>query len=290
MSDATHTFMPRRVRFDYADTPTHWVPDDPHTTHVLNVLHLLLPAGERWFVDVYKQALPLIDDEVLARDVRAFIGQEATHARAHAVVLDHLAAQGIDPTPFTKLAEAAVRIVRPREGWSWLPEPIRRGVAHRYLLGQLAGIAAVEHFTSVLGWWIVASRGLDDAGADREMLDLLRWHGAEEVEHRSVAFDTYRAAGGGYLRRCVFMVGVAVAAVPVWYTGTWYLLRRDATVTSKKRASLRRYNQAARLDRLPPLGVVLGAVPRYLAPRFHPSHEGRTEVAVDHLAARSLAA
>jgi hypothetical protein len=290
MTATRHAFMPRRVRFDYAATPPHWVPDDPHTTHVLNVLHLLLPAGERWFVDVYKTALPLIDDDVLARDVKAFIGQEATHARAHTVVLDHLAAQGIDASPFTALAEAAVKVVKPREGWSWLPGPVRRRFARQYLLGQLAGIAAIEHFTSVLGWWIVASHGLDDAGADREMLELLRWHGAEEVEHRSVAFDTYRAVGGGYLRRCVYMIGVAAAAVPVWYSGTWFLLRRDPARGRVRRASLRRYRQAAKADRLPPLGVILGAVPRYLAPRFHPSHEGRTEVAVEHLTGRSYAA
>ncbi|MFF4754861.1 metal-dependent hydrolase [Streptomyces sp. NPDC002514] len=41
---------PRKVSFSREDTPLHWVPDDPFTTHTLNVLHLLLPAGERRFV------------------------------------------------------------------------------------------------------------------------------------------------------------------------------------------------------------------------------------------------
>jgi len=35
----------RRVRFDWEDTPIHWVPGDAQTTHTMNVLHLLLPAG-----------------------------------------------------------------------------------------------------------------------------------------------------------------------------------------------------------------------------------------------------
>lgn len=281
-----HRFAPRRVRFAYDETPAHWVPGDPHTTHVVNVLHLLLPAGERWFVEVYKKALPLIDDEVLARDVKAFIGQEATHARAHDVVLDHLAAQGIDPSAFTDLVERGFRLVPPRVGWSWLPGPVRRGFERRYLLDQLAAIAAVEHFTSVLGWWIVVGRGLDRAGADPGMMALLRWHGAEEVEHRSVAFDTYRALGGGYLRRAVAMLGVTVGMWPTWFAGTWYLLRVDPGVPkgATKRASVRRFRQASKVGLLPPISVILGAVPRYLAPRFHPSHEGRTEVAVEHLA------
>ena len=41
--------QPRDVRFDWSALPMHWVPDEPVTTHVMNVLHLLLPEGERWF-------------------------------------------------------------------------------------------------------------------------------------------------------------------------------------------------------------------------------------------------
>jgi predicted metal-dependent hydrolase len=44
----------RKVAFEWSDTPLHWIPGDPFTTHTINVLHLLLPAGERWFVHVYK--------------------------------------------------------------------------------------------------------------------------------------------------------------------------------------------------------------------------------------------
>jgi predicted metal-dependent hydrolase len=88
---------PRDVRYDWASLPMHWVPDDPFTTHVLNVLHLLLPEGERWFVRVFSEALPLIRDERLAEDVRGFIGQEAMHAEVHQGVLEHLRAHGLDP-------------------------------------------------------------------------------------------------------------------------------------------------------------------------------------------------
>jgi predicted metal-dependent hydrolase len=38
-------------------------------------------------------------------------------------------------------------------------------------------------------------------GADPEMVDLVKWHGAEEIEHRTVAFDLYRHLGGGYIAR-----------------------------------------------------------------------------------------
>ena len=94
-ADEQVPFRPRRVRFDHDATADHWVPGDPHTTHVINVLHLLLPAGERWFGQVYRKALPLIDDPDLDRDVKAFIGQEATHARKHrSVAFDAYEAMG----------------------------------------------------------------------------------------------------------------------------------------------------------------------------------------------------
>ena len=77
------------------------MPGEPFTTHVLNVLHLLLPAGEDFFVDVFKKTLPLIKDDQLRLDVQGFIGQEAMHSQTHSGVLDYFAANGIDLTPFT---------------------------------------------------------------------------------------------------------------------------------------------------------------------------------------------
>ena len=283
---AVHEFRARRVAFDHAETPSSFIPGDPHTSHVVNVLHLLLPAGERWFCDVYRAALPHITDDALRRDVKAFIGQEATHSRAHAVVLDHLASLGVDTRPFTRLVERAFGLVKVRTGWSWLPEGLRRRVAKRYLVGQLAGIAAVEHYTSVLGWWFLVQEGLDDAGADPEMMALVRWHAAEEVEHRAVAFDTYQAVvgGRGYLRRCIAMAGVFLGIFPTWIVGTWFLLRRDPTVRTGQRASVVRFVRAGRAGRMPTVSDLLRATVRYFAPRFHPSHEGCTEVAVAYLA------
>ena len=99
----------RDVAFDWAKLPFHYVPGEPFTTHVLNVLHLLLPAGEEFFVDVFKQALPLIKDDQLRLDVQGFIGQEAMHSQAHTGVLDYFAANDIDVTPFTDQIELAVR-------------------------------------------------------------------------------------------------------------------------------------------------------------------------------------
>jgi predicted metal-dependent hydrolase len=100
-----HPIERRMVRFDWTDTPPSWVPGDPFVSHVINVLHLLLPAGERWFIDIVNRARPLIDDAELQEAVKPFIQQESWHAQAHAIVLDHLARQGIDSKPYTDRLE-----------------------------------------------------------------------------------------------------------------------------------------------------------------------------------------
>lgn len=284
-ADVATPIKSRRVQFDWEATPLHWVPRDPQTTHTINVLHMLLPAGERWFVRVYKQALPLIHDERLLDDVKGFMAQESWHSRAHASVLDHLAAQGIDTTPYTRhvewmfdqlLGDAPLGMRR-------MPRWLKR----RWLFRRLAIIAAIEHFTAVLGVWILDSAALDRAGADPTMLDLLRWHGAEEVEHRHVAFDLFKHVGGSYVGGVLAMLVVAPVVIALWFRGVRFFMRADPAVTAKP--TWRAFRRAGRRGLIPSTGTLLPAVPRYLRRDYHPSHEGSTERALAYLAASPAA-
>jgi predicted metal-dependent hydrolase len=185
----------RDVQFDWAKLPLHYVPNDPFATHVLKVLHLLLPAGEEFFVEVFKKTLPLIKDDQLRLDVQGFIGQESVHSQAHSAVLDHFAAQGVDVTPYTdQIKWLFERLLgdRPRRS-------LRR--QHSWLLEQVSFVSAIEHYTAILGEWILNAPAHDAIGTDRTMLDMLRWHGAEEVEHKAVAFDTMKHLRAGYWRQ-----------------------------------------------------------------------------------------
>jgi len=203
----------RKVSFSWEGTPLHWVPGDPFAAHTINVLHRLLPAGERWFVHVYKQVLPLIRDERLREDVIGFIGQEAMHSQAHDEVLPHLRDLGIDPTPYTAQVDWFFEKLL---GDRTLPP----GRARRWwLLERVAIIAAIEHYTAFLGDWVLNAAELDRRGADPTMLDLLRWHGAEEVEHRSVAFDLFLHVDGGYRRRVRTWATAFTALVFLWQRG-----------------------------------------------------------------------
>jgi predicted metal-dependent hydrolase len=272
-----HPAERRMVRFDWSDTPLHWVPGDPFSTHMVNVLHLLLPAGERWFIGVVTEAKPFVKDPEVLEAIQPFVQQESWHAWAHAMVLEHLAAQGIDSEPFTKALEQWFeRTGSPKPGW---PQPLQRWWLHR----RLADVAAIEHFTAVLGQWVIKNRGLDYAGADPLMLDLLRWHGAEEVEHRSLVFDVYQDLSGSYLLRCLAMAFVAPSLLTWWLRGVRYLMAHDPT--SPGRPRWRDWLRAARQYRVPGPWMLIATTPlRYMRPSHHPSSEASSELALQYLA------
>ncbi|WP_055711694.1 metal-dependent hydrolase [Streptomyces torulosus] len=278
-----HAIAPRRVSFDWERTPLHWIPDEPTATHVINVLHLLLPAGERWFVKVFKEGLPLVTDRELLKDVKGFMGQEATHSVQHAYVLNHLAAQRLDTANFTRYVDFLFEKLLGERPPLGAPIPPRE-----WLRFRLSLIAAIEQFTAVLGDWVLAAEGLDRAGGDEVMLDLLRWHGAEEVEHRAVAFDMYQHCGGRgrsrYARRVAGMAVTAPMMLYMWVWGTAYLIRHDPELAGRLRYSLAAHNRAVRKGLLPTWKELGAAVPRYLRRSYHPSQEGSLRRAVEYLA------
>ncbi len=267
----------RKVRFDWSNTPLHWVPDDPFVTHSWNVLHLLLPEGERQFIKAVNEAAPLVEDPELKAAIKPFVQQEAWHAWAHQVVLDHLAEQGIDTKPYIeKMKKLALGGQKQHPGW-----PMR--LQRWWLYRRLADVAAMEHFTAVLGQHLIQNRGLDNAGSDPVMLDLLRWHGAEEVEHRSLVFDVYQHVCGNYLVRAVSMLFTAPLFLLAWRAGVRFLMAHDPTTTAKPR--FRDWLRAAREDKVPgPRHMIVSCTLRYMRPSHHPSAEASTQMAMDYLA------
>ncbi|QBJ96530.1 metal-dependent hydrolase [Rhodococcus sp. ABRD24] len=276
----------RNVEFDWTGLPMHWIPGDPFSTHVLNVLHLLLPAGEDWFVDTFKEALPLIQDERLREDVVGFIGQEAMHSSAHTGVLVHLKANGLDPAPFTEQMH-----------WTFSkvlgPKPLTGRRAENHLIERLAIIAAIEHITAFLGDWVLGADGLDRAGTHPTMLDLLRWHGSEEVEHRCVAYDVMRYFDKRESRRIRTQLVVTPMIVWLWVRGTRYLMWHDPELANwsprRRRPHLSDFVSAGRRGTLPTARELARRMSTYFRRDYHPSKEGSTAQAVAYLASSPAA-
>jgi predicted metal-dependent hydrolase len=273
---------PLDVRFDWTGLPLQWVPGEPAASHILNTLHLLLPEGERWFVETFKQALPLIRDDMLREDVLGFIGQEAIHAEAHQGVLDYFATHDMDPTPYTRQMEWLFRKV--------LGDRDRGDEARKrdFLIEKVAFVAAIEHYTAFLGDWVLDTPGLDRAQADPVMLDLLRWHGSEEVVHRSVAYDLMVHLDPSYGRRVRGLLIGGPILFWLWARGARFLMATDPS-SSKQKVTIRAWQQAAGKCLLPAPRALLRSAFRYLRPGYHPSLEGSTSRALEYLAASPAA-
>lgn len=273
----------RNVSFDWASLPLHYLDRDPLATHLINVMHLLLPEGEEWFVRTFKEALPLIHDEQLRDDVIGFIGQEAVHATAHTQVLDSLTGHGIDVAPYVAQMQFLFgRALGNREGHS-----------RNSLIERVALIAAVEHLTAFLGDWVLNAHALDEVEFDPTMLDLLRWHGAEEVEHRSVAFEVMQYFDVRPARRLRTYLAIAPTLVWFWTRGVRFLMEQDPTLAHlprrKRRPTLRAYRDVARRGLFPSPSMIAAASLRYFKSGYHPAQEGSTEQAVQYLASSPAA-
>jgi uncharacterized protein len=269
----------RNVAFDWSTTPLHWMPSEPVASHTVSALNLLLPEGERWFCATYTEALPLIADAKLREDVLGFIGQEAMHAETHNVVLyDFLDAHGVDPRPFAAHAEYLMRKVLG-------PRPALTPKAQKQqLVERIALIGAIEHLTAFLGDYALNSRW-DELNGDATMIDLYRWHGAEEVEHRNVAHDVAMYFGVGYFRRNVAMVIAFIAFIVLLLRGTRYIVTQDSTL--KNRGYVRLWLgwiAATRRGALPSIMQMTKGVARYLKPSYTPENEGSTAQAIAYLA------
>ncbi|MCG3189747.1 MAG: hypothetical protein LKCHEGNO_02245 [Burkholderiaceae bacterium] len=171
----------RRLRIDL-DTPLprHWCGGDAFRTAWFNALSMSFPVGEQFFIDAVRAGvatLPEAQRAAFEPAIKAFVGQEATHRRIHSLFNDHLARQGL----VNHWAQRAQRRLRRLDG-----------VDLRIWVGVTA---ATEHLTAILAEYLL-SRPAALGDAEPRLAALWHWHASEETEHRSTAFDLYRAMGG----------------------------------------------------------------------------------------------
>ena len=269
----------RKVAFDVTESPLHWIPGHPVASHMVSLLNVVLPAAERWFVTTFSEALPLVKDERLAEDMRGFIGQEAVHADTHERALhEFMERQGVDPGPILEQVDYIVgKVLAP----STSSDPKRR---FNNLCERLWLIAAIEHYTAVLGDFAL-NCAWDDFGADPTMVDLFRWHGSEEVEHRCVAHDVAIYFHDSYLARIRAMTMAMTLLYSFFERATYYLCRRDPELKMSWWRMQRLRMQDSRLRLLPTYRTLFGSTTlAYFRPDYSPADVGSTAQAVAYLA------
>ena len=251
----------RKMGFDFSDVPKKWFYDSIVVSHIANGLHLIFPAGERFFVRSVRHYLQQLDDPALRARVRGFAGQEASHGHEHEQAFAMLEAQGYEIQPWLeRYQRIAFELLEPR-----VPPVLR-----------LSTTAALEHFTSTLAEQGLTTDFLDHAHP--VMRDLLRWHAAEEIEHKSVAYDVLQVVDDRYMVRVAGLAMAIALLLGFWRSATEMLLAQEDI----SKAQIRAERKAARA-RGQNKYFVLGAVAKYLRRDFHPDQIDNDALARDYL-------
>ena len=210
---------PRNRQHDLADALTRdWMRNDVFATAWFNAMSITFPLGEQFFINSVRHYRDRITDPKLKEEMQQFFSQEAVHLREHKRYNQLLCEQrGYD------LETLEGPLLR-RMGW------VKKNVRARE---QLAGTAAVEHLTAVL-----AEKALGDHGlftdADPAMVALWQWHAVEEMEHKAVAFDVYRAIGGSEkMRRAAMRRSTLLLTWDILH-GVRHMLKCDGKLWSPK--------------------------------------------------------
>jgi predicted metal-dependent hydrolase len=254
-----HRIVVRKMGLGFDDLPRWWLRDDPFGTHLVNGLHFVFPAGERFFIRSVRNYYTRLSRERKA-EVAAFAAQEAEHQREHLACFEAIEAQGLDVQGFIQWYEKLMY------------EHVEPKVDPKV---RLATTVALEHYTAVLGEFALTSDLLD--GVHPVMRDLLKWHAAEEIEHKAVAFDVLQEIDPSYPLR---VQGFAVASLGLfffWGAGTLHMLRQEPW--------------SHRLPTRQVLGYLLSRPFRtatrrwfdFLRPGFHPNDHDNLHLATDYL-------
>jgi uncharacterized protein len=249
----------RNISFGHVAQKRPWLNNDPVASAFFNALSLTFPQGERFFMDSvrrYKAQLP----PALAAQAQAFVTQEALHTREHVAFNRQVAEQGYDVDALEARTRSRLAIARSR------PHHV-----------QLAVTIALEHFTAILAHALLTNdRHLD--GANNEAKALWRWHAIEEIEHKAVAFDTFRSVHEKthplirWQIRCWTMILATMILCDVIGRNMADLLKQDGVTGWRAWSGAMRY-----------LWFKPGVIPQisglylsYFKPGFHPwSHDDR---------------
>lgn len=241
--------QPRRYEFEgLEDIPQYWFAHNPITTHVENAFSILIPPGERFFIRSVRHYADQVTDPDTQELIRAFCQQEALHTKAHNELNASFKRFGIDVDREIAYADRSMaviaRILSPKS--------------------QLAVTAFLEHLTATGAHMMFQEADFMEEKMHPEMLRFWRWHAAEELEHKAVAFDLYHRIGGGYVRRVLCAVATAVLlAVPFVRIARRMMHEDPHNVTAAEREEARAIDRKLTRAQLKP---ILGFFKR----DFHP--------------------
>ena len=258
------TITPRDRRFGRGLAANRWwVANDPVATAFYNALSATFPKGEAFFVESVRAFRDGSPDK-LAQEIRAFTTQEVMHSREHVAFNRRAVDAGYDLTLLEQRVVWRLDIVK-----------------SKHPIVSLAATMCLEHFTAILAHELLRDpRHLENA--DPEAAALWRWHAIEEIEHKGVAYDTWRHATKDWPRfkrwkvKAKVMLLVTRNFLVDRSMGVRELLRQDGITGFQ---AWRRMLWFA-FVRPGMMRKILGAWASFFMPGFHPwNHDDRALIA-----------
>lgn len=248
-SSGDSTIPVRKMGFDFSSVPKDYMNGNLADSHFFDGLNLLFPEGERFFMRAVRNGLNKIEDPDLKQQARGFFGQETQHAIEHEKFFDVLEQNGYVFRPRVRKMDNFIIKMR-----NILPQSLCLSIT-----------AGAEHLTAVLGATALVDE--DVAKAHPAMRDLIQWHAIEEIEHKAIAFDVYKATGGSYPTR---VLGYLLALAFIHVTSTHFVkefLKQDG-FSKREAKKLLKQSQQGMLKKHTGLRQSLMA---YFKPSFHPN-------------------
>lgn len=176
----------RKIDFQFnQDIPFITFPETPEWGNFVNVITLIAPAFERYFIKAFRTVIPKMTDLDLKADAEAFCAQEAQHSKHHMAHLRLLTHH------YPGLAETDKKI---RASYDAL-------FKHESDAFHLGYAATVELTFGPIAKFVIENRHILFKGSDERIASFILWHLVEEFEHRNSAIDVYKYSVGDYLYR-----------------------------------------------------------------------------------------
>ncbi|MDQ9832589.1 metal-dependent hydrolase [Acinetobacter soli] len=175
---ASIDFPVRRLDLTFSNKiPEFWFANNAFLTCFLAALSSAFPDGERQFIHSVRNYQSQIEDPILSKQVRAFIGQEAHHGKEHDQLNDLMRKRGY---PIDRIYKRFKKMNKMMQQ-TFSP-------AH-----QLASTVCMEHLTAIMADYFISKNTQDLDKFDQGLRKIWAWHAIEETEHKAVAFDVYQS-------------------------------------------------------------------------------------------------
>jgi uncharacterized protein len=185
----------RKVDFEFPDdVELYAIPSMPRVSLFIAAFSLTMPYLEPYLIRMMLKAKDKVDNTDLREDMTRFSQQEGNHYRNHARINNIIRGkfdQGV--------AQQISTIERD------MKSDYDKFLKEKSLAYNLAYAEGFEAMTCAA---VMGSVGVNRSSRSTGMIskgweELMDWHGMEEVEHRTVAFDVYNHIVGSYLYRVV---------------------------------------------------------------------------------------